>query len=93
MFKYLSRLFGQIFDQVFGEVFDQGFDQGFDQIFDQKYSFMVLQGQKIQCTVLLGQKNIRKPTKIQKTLGTQLNPPQYVLKRVACTFSLLFSSG
>ena len=41
----------------------------------QKYSFAVLQGQKVQCAILLGQKHIRKPTKIQKTLGTQLNPP------------------
>ena len=78
-----DQIFGQVFDQIFGQVFDQGFDQVFDLIFDkvfdqffvQKYSFVILQGQNIQCTVLLGQKNQRNPVKIQNKLGTRLNPP------------------
>ena len=39
-----AQIFGQNFDQIFGQVFDQRFWPGFG-------------GQKIQCTVLPGQRN------------------------------------
>ena len=52
--QILGQIFGQIFDQIFGQVFDQVFGQGFDH----KYSVQYYRDGKIQCTVLLGRKNL-----------------------------------
>ena len=46
MGQILDQILDQIFDQVLGQILDQIFDQVLGQILDQK----------IQCTVLLGQK-------------------------------------
>ena len=56
------HIFGQVFDLIFGQVFDQVFDQGFDQVPGEgkkhKYSVQYYWDGKIQCTVLLGRKNL-----------------------------------
>ena len=55
-------VFVQIFEQIFGQVFDQVFGQGFDQVLGEgknhKYSVQYYRDGKIQCTVLLGRKNL-----------------------------------
>ena len=56
--QIFDQIFGQVFDQIFGQVFDQGFDQVLGQVFDHKYSVQYYWGGKIQCTVLLGRKNL-----------------------------------
>ena len=60
--QIFDQIFGQVFDQIFGQVFDQVFGQGFDQVLGEgkyhKYSVQYYRDGKIQCTVLLGRKNL-----------------------------------
>ena len=60
--QIFDQIFGQVFDQIFGQVFDQVFGQGFDQVLGEgknhKYSVQYYWDGKIQCTVLLGRKNL-----------------------------------
>ena len=60
--QIFHQIFGQVFDQIFGQVFDQVFGQGFDQVLGEgknhKYSVQYYRDGKIQCTVLLGRKNL-----------------------------------
>ena len=49
-----EHIFGQGFDQIFG----QGFDQGLGEGKNHKYSVQYYWDGKIQCTVLLGRKNL-----------------------------------
>ena len=46
------------FPQIFGQIFDQIFGQVFGQVFGPEYSVQYYWGGEIQCTVLLGRKNL-----------------------------------
>ena len=70
--------FGSDFDQIFGQVFDQVFGQGFDQVLGEgknnKYSVQYCRDGKIQCTIVLGRKNLlHRP--ISKKKVKLLKPP------------------
>ena len=60
--QIFDQIFGQVFDQIFGQGFDQVFGQGFDQVLGEgknhQYSVQYYWDGKIQCTVLLGRKNL-----------------------------------
>ena len=49
-FLFVDQIFGQIFDQIFGQVFGQ--------VFGPEYSVQYYRDGEIQCTVLLGRKNL-----------------------------------
>ena len=69
--QIVDQIFGQFFDQIFGQVFDQVFGQGFDQVLGEgkyhKCSVQYSRDGKIQCTVLLGRKNLLHRLIIEKT--------------------------
>ena len=56
--QIFDQIFGQVLDQVFGQVLDQVFGQGLGEGINHKYIVQYCRGGKIQCTVLLGRKNL-----------------------------------
>ena len=56
--QIFDQIFGQVFDQIFGQVLDQVFCQGLGERKHHKYSVQYYRDGKIQCTVLLGRKNL-----------------------------------